>query len=162
VNAPSFIADYFSAEKLGALLFIGTGIVALGVTLWLLVRRSGLRGMAVSLAAIALLELGVGGAVWLRSDAQSAQLQQQAVAQPAQFRADESTRMRRVIGDLALYRNIQIGVLALGMALVVALRRSRFWFAFGVGLVLQAAALLALDHVAAARAQAYFQAVLRG
>jgi hypothetical protein len=155
-----FIDSYFGAEKLAALLFIVVGAVAIAWALVLLRRSSRLRGMAWPLIAVALIQLGVGSTVYLRSDAQVARLQQQAREAPAEFKRSEAARMRVVIADFELYRRIQIGLLALGMAIVVLLRNREFWFAFGLGLVLQAFAMLALDHLAEARAHTYFKAVL--
>ena len=118
-----FIPDYFGAEKNEALLFIGVGIVAIVLSLLLVRRRSALRGMAGPLVAIALIQLVVGGTVYLRSDEQMAMLLQQQQSQPESFKAAETQRMKAVIANFVLYRNIEIGLLALGMAIVVALRR---------------------------------------
>jgi hypothetical protein len=155
-----FIDSYFGAEKLESLLFIAVGALAITWAVVLLRRRSRLRGMALPLVAVALIQLGVGGTVFLRSDAQIARLQQQAREAPADFKRDESARLRTVIAHFETYRQIEIGLLALGMALVVLLRNREFGFAFGLGLVLQSGFMLALDRFAEARAQEYFKAVL--
>jgi len=160
VNTPPFIADYFAAEKLEALLFMAVGLAAIAAAVWLLRKRSALRGMAGPLVAVALIQLVVGATVYFRTDAQVEQLTQQHSRQPAVFKAEESARMRTVIDNFALYERIEIGLLALGMALVVLLRARPFWFAFGLGLVLQAAFMLALDHFAAARAHDYLRVLL--
>jgi len=161
MNRLPFIDSHFGAEKLQSLLFIAVGTLAIVLALRLLRRRSRLRGMAVPLIAVALIQLGLGASVYLRSDAQTARLQQQAQQAPAQFKSDEAARMRSVIANFERYRRIEIGLLALGMALVVLLRNREFWFAFGLGLVLQAGVMLALDHFAETRAHSYFKAVLR-
>lgn len=161
MSDPRFITAYFDAERFGALLFVLAGALAIALALLLLRRRSGLRGMAVPLIAVALIQLGVGFTVWQRSPAQAAASMQQWREAPAAFQRVESLRMRTVIADLQRYRSLQLGLLALGMALVVLLRHRAFWFAFGLGLVLQAGLTLALDHVAHARAQAYFEALQR-
>jgi glucan phosphoethanolaminetransferase (alkaline phosphatase superfamily) len=160
VNRLPFIDSYFGAEKLESLLFIVVGALAIALALVLLRRRSSLRGMAIPLIAVALIQLVVGGTVYLRSDAQAAQLQQQAREAPAEFKRSETTRMKTVMANFELYRSIEIGLLALGMAIVVLLRNHEFWFAFGLGLVLQAGFMLALDHFAEARAHDYFKAVV--
>ena len=160
MNRLPFVDAYFAAEKLGALLFVAVGGLAVALALLLLRRRSRLRGMAVPLIAVALVQLAVGATVYLRSDAQAARLQQQAGSAPAEFKRDESARMKTVIAKFERYRHVQLGLLALGMALVVLLRNREFGFALGLGLVLQAALLLALDHFAAARAHDYFKAVV--
>jgi len=160
MNRLPFIDSYFGAEKLESLLFIIVGALTIALALLLLRRRSRLRGMALPLIAVALIQLTVGATVYLRSDAQTAQLQQQAREAPTQFKREEAARMRAVIANFELFRRIEIGLLALGMAIVVLLRNREFWFAFGLGLVLQSGFMLALDHFAEARAHSYFKAVL--
>ena len=160
MNRLPFIDRYFGAEKLEALLFIVVGALAIALALVLLRRRSRLRGMAIPLVAVALIQGVVGATVYLRSDAQIARLQRQAQEAPAQFKNEEAARMRSVIANLDLYRRIEIGLLALGMAIVVLLRNREFGFAFGLGLVLQSGFMLALDHFAQARAHEYVKAVL--
>jgi hypothetical protein len=162
MNRLPYIDSYFGAEKLESLLFIVVGALAIALGLLLLRRRSRLRGMAIPLIAVALIQGVVGGTVYLRSDTQIAQLQQQAREAPADFKRGEAARMRTVIANFDLYRRIEIGLLALGMALVVLLRNREFGFAFGLGLVLQSGFMLALDHFAEARAHDYFKAVLGG
>lgn len=159
MSDPRFIAAYFEAERFGALLFLLAGALAIALALLLLRRRGNLRGMALPLITVALVQLGVGFAVWQRSPAQAAASMQQWQETPAAFQRVESARMRTVIADLQHYRSLELGLLALGMAIVVLLRDRAFWFAFGLGLVLQAALLLALDHVAQARARTYFEAL---
>ena len=159
MNRLPFIDSYFRAEKLESLLFIVVGALAIALALLLLRRRSPLRGMAIPLIAVALIQGVVGTTVFLRSDAQVAQLQQQAREAPAAFRSGETARMNTVIANFDLYRRIEFGLLALGMAIVVLLRNREFWFAFGLGLVLQSGFMLALDHFAEARAHTYFKAV---
>jgi hypothetical protein len=46
------------------------------------------------------------------------------------------------------------------LALVVLLRNRAFWFAFGLGLVLQSGVMLALDSFAEARAREYLRLLL--
>lgn len=160
MNRLPFIDSYFGAEKLESVLFIVVGAAAIALAWVLLRRRSRLRGMAIPLIAVALIQWVVGGTVFLRSDAQMAQLQQQAREAPADFKRGEAARMRTVLANFELYRRIEIGLLALGMALVVLLRHREFGFAFGLGLVLQSGFMLALDQFAEARAHEYFKAVL--
>jgi hypothetical protein len=160
VNRLPFIDRYFGAEKFESLMFIVVGALTIALALVLLRRRSRLRGMAIPLVAVALIQAVVGTTVYLRSDTQIARLQQQAREAPQAFKNEEAARMRSVIANFELYRRIEIGLLALGMAIVVLLRNREFWFAFGLGLVLQSGFMLALDHFAQARAHEYFKAVL--
>jgi len=157
-----FIADYFSAEKIHALLFMLVGMVAVALAAWMVKDRKPLRGMAIPLVAVALIQLTVGSIVYSRSDLQSTQLQQLVRQDPAEFKRIETPRMKKVIANFALYGQIEIALLALGMAIVVLLRNREYWFAFGLGLVLQAGIMLALDFFAEARAERYFRAVVGG
>lgn len=159
MNDGAFIQSYFTGERFGAALFIAVGLGALALSAWLLWRRSHWRGMLVPLLIVGLIQIAVGATVWQRSAAQAAGLQQQFQHQPQRFKLVELRRMQAVTADLANYRQIKIGLLALGMALAVLLRRHEYGFAFGLALVLQAAAMLALDHFAAARAAAYVGAL---
>jgi len=160
MNEAAFIRDYFAAESHAALWFMLVGVAAILLAAWLLCRRSAWRGMAGPLVAVALIQLGVGGTVFLRSDAQIAQLQQLHRDDVAQFRAVETPRMKMVLANFETYKAIELGLLALGMAIVVLLRKREFWLAFGCGLVLQAGFMLALDFFAQARALSYFKAML--
>jgi hypothetical protein len=161
VSDPRFISDYFDAERFGALPFLLAGALAIAWAVLLLRRRSSLRGMAAPLVVVALVQLGVGFTVWQRSPDQAASSAQQFHEAPKAFLRVERARMSTVIADLQRYRSLQLGLLALGMALVVLLRNRDFWFAFGLGLVLQAGVLLALDHFAQSRAHDYFDALQR-
>lgn len=160
MTVPAFIPQYLLAEKYEALLFMAVGAAAIGLAIALVRWRSSLRGMAIPLVAIALIQLVVGATVVWRSDAQIAQLQQLHREDPAKFRATETPRMKSVIASFERYKTIEMGLLALGMAIVVLLRKREFWFAFGLGLVLQAGFMLVLDSFAQARAHDYFKAVL--
>ncbi|MFM8465409.1 MAG: hypothetical protein ACKOA0_15190, partial [Burkholderiaceae bacterium] len=63
---------YFSAEKSESLLFVAVGILAIGLAVWLLQDGHRLRSAAFPLIAIALIQLVVGGTVFLRTDGQVA------------------------------------------------------------------------------------------
>lgn len=155
-----FIPRYFSAEKQESLLFMLVGAAALLAAWWLWRRRSALRGMIVPLVAIAAIQGVVGATVYFRSDAQAATLTQQRATAPAAFKADESRRMAVVMRSFELYKRIEIALFAAGVLLMLPLRRRQYWFAFGLGLALQAGFMLVLDLFAEARGQAYLNALL--
>jgi hypothetical protein len=52
--------------------------------------------MAYPLAAVALIQLAVGGAVYLRTDGQVAALREQLASAPAEYQAEELQRMEKV------------------------------------------------------------------
>lgn len=164
VSIPSAITLYFGAEKSEALLFIAVGVAALtlSVVLWRRRRRSRLRGMIIPLVAIAAIQLVVGTTVYSRTEAQVASLQSQWQAAPTELKAAETSRMKAVMRSFEIYKIVEIALLASGLALVVALQRREFWFAFGLGLTLQSGFMLALDFFAERRGHDYLRALLNG
>lgn len=154
------LLTYFTAEKNEAGLFMAVGVAAIGAGVWLLLTGGSYKGMAYPLIAIAAIQLVVGAAVYFRSDGQLAALQVQQREAPAAFKAGETARMTPVIANFKIYKAIEIGLLALGIALTFALGRSDLWYAIGIGLIVQSALMLVLDLFAERRADEYLKFVL--
>ena len=76
---------YFSAEKQESLLFIAIGLLAIDMAAWLWMTGHSLKPMAYPLVAIALLQITVGGLVYLRTDAQWSVLSDQLEATSVAF-----------------------------------------------------------------------------
>lgn len=151
------LASYFFAEKWEGLVFVVVGVAAIVATiaLW----RGPYRGMGVPLVLVALVQIAVGGAVFLRTDAQVAELRAELDAAPAQLRAREVPRMEKVMANFRVYKAIEISVVALGIALALLFRRRDFVFAAGIGCIVQGAFMLVLDLFAEHRGEAYLAAV---
>ena len=113
------IVGYFAAERAESLLFIA--------------------GMAGPLVVIAAIQFIVGGTVFLRSPHDTARVQQAVQTDRAQIASAEIPRMRTVIDNFVAYRWIELALLALGIALLLAARRSAFARGAGLGLALQSA-----------------------
>ncbi len=155
------LVRYFAAEKQESLLFVAAGLAAL-VAAALLLRGSGpYRAMAWPLAAVAAIQLAVGGTVLLRTDRQVAGLEARLAANPAGFRDLEAARMERVMAGFRLYKAVEIALLAAGIALCLAFPRREGWYAAGIGLLVQAALMLVLDLFAEKRGRDYLDAVAR-
>ena len=160
-EAASFLLPYFAAERQEAMLFVAVGAAAVAAAAWLTWRVPRWRGAAWPLVAIAAIQIVVGGSVGLRTDAQVATLAARLAADPAAFKREETARMLVVNDNFRVYKAIEIGLVAAGVALVAANRRPAqrprraFWRAFGAGLALQAAFMLALDFFAEERAGVY-------
>jgi hypothetical protein len=153
------LIDYFAAEKAEALLFIFVGNAALIVSFSLWKLRSPLRGMIAPLVAVAAIQLVVGGTVFLRTDAQVETLKAQLATSPAEFKAAETARMETVMRNFGLYKQIEIGLLAIGAVLVRTRRTGDRWHGVGLGLLIQSALMLVLDLFAEARAETYIAAL---
>lgn len=155
------LISYFTAERQESLLFIVAGVIAIAVSVWLYSQRGSWRAMAYPLVAIAAIQIVVGGTVFLRTDAQVAQLTQQLREAPAEFKAQETARMRTVMANFQLYKTIEIVLLVTGLALMAVFRRDARWRAVGAGLVVQCVVMLVLDCFAEARGALYLEVVSR-
>jgi len=154
------MTDYFLAEKFESLLFMAVGGLSVAVAVWLWLNGHRLKAMAFPLVAIALIQLVVGASVYFRTDAQLAQLSQQSLTAPAEFKQAETSRMQVVMKNFTLYKWIEVILLVVGVLLIVSLQRHDVAVAIGGGLVLQSAFMLFLDLFAAARGQDYMRALI--
>jgi hypothetical protein len=176
---------YFSAESGESLLFVVVGVAAIGVSIGMLVLNAPLRAAAWPLIAVALIQLGVGGGVYLRTPAQVMGLKGQFATAPVAYHRAETQRMAVVMDKFSIYKTLELALLAVG-AVCLALGRSqaapktaspnggfaaRAWadwrssparvhlFAIGLGLALQAGFMLVMDLFAEARAHDYLKAL---
>lgn len=154
------LISYFSAEKQESLVFLGAGLAAIALSAWLLRTGSAFRGAAVPLVLVGLIQLTVGGAVFLRTDAQIAALLARLEAAPATLAHDEVPRMETVMRNFSVYKIIELAIFALGVALTYAGRDRATLYAAGIGCVAQGAVMLLCDLFAEHRGAAYL-ALLR-
>ena len=151
------VAVYFGGERAESLLFILIALVAIevAVTCW---RKSGTpvaKGAAVMLVLVAVVQLGVGGTVFLRSPHDQQRVAAAVATDRAQIRTNEVPRMQRVMRDFAVYRWVEIALLILATMMALIDRRSTWVRGAGLGLLPQAAVMLVLDGLAEHRGAAY-------
>ncbi len=151
--------SYFTAEKQESLLFIAVGLIAIGVAAWLWMNGHRLRSMAFPLVAVAVIQIAVGSSVYLRTDEQVVALIAQHETVPQAMRAEEAVRMAAVMKNFDLYKVIEIALLAVGVLLVLFLRRNDLAVGIGAGLIIQSAFMLTLDMFAEMRAETYISAL---
>lgn len=151
------IYNYFGAERLASLLFIAIAIVALGIAAYALLasKNALLRGAAWPLALVALIQLGVGGAVNLRGPQDIARVQSMVQVEPKRLRSEEIPRMEAVVQNFVRYRWIEIGLLVAAILLHAFAPAASAWRGAGIGLFIQACLMLALDFFAERRAMLY-------
>lgn len=151
------IASYFRAEKAESLVFVGVGVVAIGLAAYLLIqhRSSLVNGLAIPLILIGLVQCVVGGTVGLRSDGQAAELQARYATSPADFAAVETPRMVAVNRSFEVYKLVEIAFILIGTGLIFFLQANDFWLGLGLGMLLQGAVMLAADVFAERRADHY-------
>ena len=151
--------SYFVAEKQESVIFIAIGLLALGISVWLWVNGHRLKSMAYPLVVIGLLQIVVGGTVYLRTDSQVSTLSSQLQLNPSALKAEETIRMQTVMKNFSIYKGIEMLLLIIGVGMIAFLQRHDIVAGIGVGLVLQAAITLALDIFAETRGTDYLSAV---
>lgn len=153
------MTTYFIDEKWESALFVAVGaaMIVLSFVLW---RADSLyKAAGVPLVLIALIQIGVGAAVYQRTDDQLSGLYKQAGEQAAQLEQEETSRMGKVMSGFKLYTGVEIALLLVGIALCLLFREKMTFYAAGIGLITQAAFMLVADFVAMKRADLYLQAL---
>lgn len=153
------MSGYFTAEKQESLIFMAVGLVAIGISVWLWMNGHRLKSMAYPLVVIALMQIVTGGTIYLRTDTQLLALSTQLQAHPAAFKAEETTRMQKVMANFSVYKAVEMVLLIVGVGMIALLQRHDMAAGIGVGLVLQAAFTLTLDIFAEARGADYLSAL---
>lgn len=149
------MAEYFGAEKSESLLFMLVGVAATATAIFLWRAAPAWRGMAVPLVAVAAIQIVVGGSVYFRTDAQLKTLTAQMQQTPAEFRNAELKRMDTVNKNFAIYKLVEILLLASGILLTYFFNHNDFVFSAGHGFIIQSAFMLILDLFAERRAEYY-------
>jgi hypothetical protein len=153
------MSSYFSAEKQESVLFLPVGLAAIGISVRQWMNGHRLKSMAYPLVAIALMQIVVGGSIYLRTDTQLSTLSAQLQANPAALKAEETTRMQTVMSNFSVYKAVEMVLLIVGVGMIAFLQRHDVAAGIGVGLVLQAAFTLTLDIFAEARGADYLTAL---
>jgi hypothetical protein len=155
----SHLDVYFAAEQAESLVFLLFGLFAAGFAVFALwrLRDPLFKGLAVPLLLVGLIQLVVGATVYLRTDAQRATLQAQAVAAPTQLKTEELARMETVRASLTVYKGIEAAFIVIGLILALNPKARRFWRGLGLGMLLQGALMLPADLLAEDRAAVYMQ-----
>ena len=130
------MSDYFVAEKQESVIFIVVGLLAIGFSLWLWMNGHRLKYMAYPLVVIALMQIVVGGTVYLRTDSQVSTLSAQLQVNPAALKAEETARMETVMKNFSIYKGIEILLLIIGVGIIAFMQRHDMAAGIGVGLVL--------------------------
>jgi membrane protein YdbS with pleckstrin-like domain len=149
------MSDYFVAEKQESVIFVVVGLLAIGFSLWLWMNGHRLKSMAYPLVVIALMQIVVGGTVYLRTDSQVSTLSTQLQVNPVALKAEETARMETVMKNFSIYKSIEMLLLIMGVGMIAFFQRHDVAAGIGVGLVLQAAFTLTLDIFAETRGADY-------
>ena len=153
------LQSYFGAEKAEGLAGTIVGALALALSIYLWVKASPYRGMAFPLVLVGLIQIGVFGAVYLRTDRQVAELTAQLEASPASFRSAEIPRMEVVMKNFRTYKVAEIVILLAGIVMTFLWRERDMVYSAGIGCILQGSLMLVADLLAEHRGEAYLRGV---
>jgi hypothetical protein len=153
------VMTYFDGEKSAGLLLVGIGALGIAAALLFYQPRWGLRSLAVTLGILALAEIALGAGLYLRTDPQVRSLVTQLESEPRRFHSDEVARMNRVQRTFVVIQYVEVAVIIVS-ALVALTMKSRVGIAgVALGLLINAAFLLAFDIVAERRGALYLAAI---
>lgn len=154
---PTELIQYFTAERQGGFLLVAMAVAGFGFAAFLWLTRNAFMAMAWPLVVLGTFQLVIGLAVALRTPGQIAALDEGLRAAPAVAVAAEIGRMDKVNRNFRIVKIAEAALILVGLALAIFLSHPGPWAAVGLGLVLEAAALLAFDAFAHQRALIYTQ-----
>lgn len=153
------LLTYFKGEKLEAALFIGIGVLAIGISVLIFLKSKDdfLSGLIYPLVLIALIQLTVGSTVYFRTDAQVEQLVLDMSSERDQIVGKELDRMSTVMTNFGIYKWIEVGVILTGVLLLVVIKEKSFWMGVGLGMLVQGTIMISLDLFAEKRGETYIE-----
>jgi len=155
IMPPAELASYFIAERQGGFFLVALALVSLGFAAALWANRSAFLAMAWPLVVLGSLQLVIGLVVALRTPAQVASLEQGLRASSATTVTAEIQRMKRVNTNFRVVKLVEVSVIVVGLLLVLGFPHPGTWPSVGLGLLVEAALLLAFDAFAHQRALVY-------
>jgi hypothetical protein len=156
------VEKYFGAEKAESFLFALVGLVAITLAVYFFakLKQPFYNGIAYPLIAIALIQITVGGSVYLRSSKDIARVNQMIQIDKTRILTEEIPRMKIVMNNFVFYRWIEIVLVLIGLALLFSFKSATMWKGVGLGLVIQSALMLLLDFFAESRGREYLDYLL--
>ncbi len=153
----SDIIKYFTAEKNESLIFVALGMVAISLAFYGMfsLRTDFFRGMFYPLILIGLIQLVVGGSVYLRSPKDIERVSAQFNNDPEKLETEEMPRMIVVNKNFMIYRYTEIALALVGVFFFLSFNKESFYSGLGIGLATQAIAMLCADYFAEQRAREY-------
>lgn len=151
------LTRYFTAEKNWCLVLALFGLSALVFCVFLL--RTNFRGAVVPIGLVALIQMGIGGGVYLRTDKQVEVLRNTLEKSPKKVQNLELLRMQKVMKSFVSIEYIEIALLVVGIGLALWFKERSGVFAVGLGLIFQSSLMLLFDLIAEHRGAEYVAAL---
>jgi hypothetical protein len=155
------LRHYFAEELKESWVFVLAGCLALAAGAWLWRTQSAFKHALWPLAAIAVIQLAVGGAIIARTPSQQAGLEQGLQRDPKATRDAEIARLLRVLDGFRFYKLAEMALLAVALGLALLMPHHPIARGVALGLLLQASLMLAADLVAEHRAELYLDVLRR-
>ena len=150
---------YFNGEKSAGLFLAAIGIVVIvGATL-LFRARADYRSFAITLGLVALVEVAIGAGLYLKTDSQVSRLRAHLDSNAATLYADEGARMTRVQRNFVVIEYVEVALIVVAALVAVAQKGSHTVAGIALGLLINAALLLAFDLLAERRGAVYLAVI---
>jgi hypothetical protein len=151
------IQIYFGAERAESLVFIAIGIIAsaMGIYFFFFFKKPFYTGIAWPLIIVAVIQLFVGGAVFIRSPKDIARVEIMFSTNHHALTTEEIPRMETVMKNFVVYRWVEIALAAVGVILILAQIFGSMGKGVGTGLLIQSLLMLVADYFAMRRGQLY-------
>jgi|SRR5262245_968976 len=150
---------YFNGEKNAGLFIAAAGAAIVVAALLLFRARADFRSFALTLGVVALIEMAIGVGLYLKTDPQVGRLRAQLDSSPAAFFADEGARMARVQRNFVAIEYVEVALIVVTAVVAVARKSNATLTGVALGLLINAALLLAFDLLAERRGAVYLAAI---
>jgi len=156
------ITIYFNGEKNAGLFIAAIGAAIVVAALVLFRARADFRSFALTLGIVALVEIAIGVGLYLRTDPQVGRLRGQFDSSPSSFYRDERARMVRVQRNFVVIEYVEVALIVVTAIVAIARKSNATLTGVALGLLINAALLLAFDLIAERRGAAYLAEIERG
>ena len=139
------------------MVFIAIGIIAFAAGIYFLFsfKKPFYTGIAWPLIIIAVIQIFVGGAVFIRSPKDIARVEIMFSTKHHALATEEIPRMEMVMKNFAVYRWVEIALAAVGVILILTQIFGSMGKGIGTGLLIQSLLMLVADYFAMKRGQVY-------
>lgn len=162
MESSDFIAvarHYFAEELKQAWVFLLLAALAAAAGVWLWRTQSAFRHALWPLALLAVLEAAVGAVALVRVPQRWTEVQASIQEDRPAFKDAESLRVTRMLDAFRFYKSAEIVLILVAIGLALFLSQQAVARGWALGLLFQAALLLAADLVAEQRAELYLDAL---
>lgn len=151
------IVKYFTGEKLESYLFLSFGIIGIviAVFFYFVFKTSFLKGIAIPIVMVSILEIIVGVTIINRSPKDIERVQGYSSHKIEMIEKVEIPRMEKVMNNFVIFRYAEILLIIIGIIIMYAFRQNLLLNGIGLGLFIQSSIVLILDFFAERRGEIY-------